>query len=231
MVKQSLKDSELYKIKGGSEQECARVRESMEFLLSPAAKGIGKNLLRDAYRVHKKPVSIEINNYKDNVYNNLMGEHTVSVTPESLKGNNLTIRLARELKHAGQADFKEKSWNIAALIEQYHDSYSKKHSDKRQGTDSNNIGEYVRNFLQPEACHIKYRLNRNPVYIDYVNTIEKPAILVEKVVSAILGKIKKRADNTGISVGEKTIQSRVEQSIGYANMVRANKNKPPIGLY
>ncbi len=104
----------LYKIEGGTAEEQKRVQAAMDWLLSPKSWGIGKNLLNKAYKLHKKPVVINITKNSMIGYNDSVGENTVYINFDQLdnvtyfdyKGQpyngSLESTLAHELVHAGQ---------------------------------------------------------------------------------------------------------------------------------
>ncbi len=103
---------ELYTIEGEEGPAKERVKKAMDWLLSPAAEGIGEKLLRDAYVQADKPVVIHVTHSLQSHYENSNGEHTVFINPSMVvqfidkKGTtqqlSLEQLLGHELTHAGQ---------------------------------------------------------------------------------------------------------------------------------
>lgn len=176
----------LYKVEGGSGEQRERVEVAVGLLCSQQCDGIGEELLRGAYDLHKKPIIIAVTNHHDNIYHTLHDEHTIDVTPEDLQENLLACRLARQLKHAGQPTFKEETQKILGLQDQYYKNKTRGDSYKLT---KDNIDGYIDDILLPMILQIRKDLSLNSTYIRYIEKIEKPAIEIEKKTALLLGEI------------------------------------------
>lgn len=105
---------DLYTIIAETPAGHARVQQAMDWLLSPAAEGIGEKLLRDAYARTGKPVKLAAHSNNIAHYMNADGEHTVYLPLEHTFNmvfkdkNGVPFQLGyeqligHELVHAGQ---------------------------------------------------------------------------------------------------------------------------------
>lgn len=209
------KEKILYKIEGGTAEEQRQVQAAMDYLLSPQAWGIGKNLLNKAYKLHKKPVIIRIND-KDMIgYGDFGGENTVSINFDQLncsdyvdyKGNSykpsLESQLAHELTHAGQknivnAFFQRIELENMATLEIIGQDGAKKWnkilldvvSSKTYESAMQKLENFVDNFLIPVTPNIIENMSNRKEFIKHIEDIEKPAVSIERLVSS--------AQNSGI---------------------------------
>ncbi|MEZ5691274.1 MAG: hypothetical protein R3D71_06390 [Rickettsiales bacterium] len=205
----SKKEKILYTIEGGTPQEQRRVQQAMDWLVSPDAWGIGKNLLNNAYKLHKKPVTIEISDKMPVGYLDLNDENKIIVNFEQLehtKGKNYQNKdykptlegiIAHELTHAGQTRMQEgaiENLQVQSSIQ------SKVFGDKEMLQQTQAINDitsaptyqsamrkleaYVDELVIPKNNAVKEALSKDKKYKSYVNEFEIPAMHVERLISS-----------------------------------------------
>ena len=117
----------LYRLEGEAGPLLEHTEAAMDWLLSPKAEGIGKKLLKDAHRVHGKPVTIRaaaehplgciyVPDHHYIFMNPEFVDHLTFKTVEGKEFNpSLEVVLAHELAHAGQAGLIETGQLVAEL--------------------------------------------------------------------------------------------------------------------
>ncbi len=198
----------LYKIEGGKDNARRRVEVAMDWLLSEKADGIGEQLLLDAYELHKKPITISITEHHDNTYNDLFGEYKIDITPESLRGNFLTIRLARELVNASNPNFHEL---VQKIVDLEYTSYDKMPKLDEPKLTKRNVKDYAENFTLKLRDEMNNILNSDPFYIRYISEVKKPAEAVAKRVAGLLGERKPLITTDKVEVKGGLLQRLAEE--------------------
>lgn len=179
-------EHEFYRIEGGTHEDNNRVQAAMNWLISEKADRIGEQILRDAYKLHKKPLIIKITDEHNNSYSDLMGEHTIEVTTKDLKGNLLAINLARELVHSSQPNYGQRALDIMSLVLTKYDEVVAQISEQPK-VSRKNFDKLV-DFRMAFNEKAKDLLSGNSVYIRYQNEVEKPAEKVARKIARIIGE-------------------------------------------
>ncbi len=199
----------LYKIEGGNPKERARVQEAVDWLLSPDAWGVGKNLLNKAYKLHKKPLILELTDKEESGYINLVGENTVYVnlrqidktqvldSQDGYSKASLESVIAHELVHAGQKHFKASVLENVALQEILE---SKLFTDEERARYNNalagvvnapdyqssvrKLDKFIDEIVIPRNRKFWEGIVEEPKFQQYMGEIEKPAVHVERIIAS-----------------------------------------------
>ncbi|MEK6747056.1 MAG: hypothetical protein AABY33_08510 [Pseudomonadota bacterium] len=206
----------LFKIVGEEEPEFQRVKEAMEWLISPKAAGIGQKLLRDAYALRGKPLTIEVSKEAQTAYLDLNGEHTIRINPHNaekttiLDNNGKSVQmsveraLAHEMKHSGQDGLQEATNNKTILEDKISNFYKPNFTPEQKSaisedmaramespdyeTARQHLAKYVDQFAVPKQKAVSRELFAHPEYIEYVKKFEMPAVEVENQIAVLRGE-------------------------------------------
>ncbi len=189
-----------------------RVEQAVEWLLSPAAEGLGEKLLRLAHELHGEPLLIEASEHGQNAY---FLDHKIRINPRHvdmahirnadgvLQPTSLEGAIAHELTHAGQKDFIEAALKRAAVEAEFQGKYMSRFSPEEitahnellaqamaapdQQAGRALIEQYVNKVSVPMGKALNAQVAQHPEFIDYVERMEIPAIENENKVLKIKG--------------------------------------------
>ena len=205
----------LFKIVGEKGPELTRVKEAMDWLLSPKAKGIGQKLLQDAHKLHEKPLTIKVSKLSSG-YEDLLGQHTVLINPRQVesfvvtgangKSGVMSVEraLAHEMKHATQKGAAEQTANKSLLEakikgdaeshltmrqrEALHDDMFKAQDASYFETARAHLAKYIDKVAIPMQEKVDHLLSAHPEYKKFMKKIEMPAVKVENRVATLRGE-------------------------------------------
>lgn len=207
----------LYNLAGDEELALKRVEESLAWLLSPKADGIGEKLLRDAFALHGKPVTIVATATEQTGYYNMLGEHAVKINPKHIAGITLKSAdgashvmsvertLAHELVHAGQKEATVEVENSLEAIKVRAQAKAMSRFSEQEIAESQShlmkaldapdyhtarkhVEEYVDKVALPMNTETMANLHADPEFVRYTQTLEVPAMAVENRVAIIRGE-------------------------------------------
>jgi hypothetical protein len=201
----SLDPRDLYRIAGKQGPMLQRIKEAMNWLLSPKAEGIGEKLLKDAYALHGKPVRIGPGVAGERYSYYLRDLHEIKISLEIT--HSLERTLAHELVHAGQnndlnfdieplINFVVKPMNWASRevmkylseeikqVKDYHTAYEKLEFLVHHVT----VSPYREHYIE-----IQNIMRNHPEYERFIQEVENPALEVQNRVARIRNEPQKES--------------------------------------
>lgn len=203
----------LFNIAGKDGPARRRVTEAMEWLLSPEADGIGEQLLRDAYALHRKALTIAVSAKGENGYSDEMGEHTIRIDPQELSipatdGTphimSVERRLGHEMKHAGQ---KRTDCGVTEIVLLEHQigttlqshlapgqqaAQQKYLDDAMEAPDYDTARKHLETYVDHVALPLQKAIDRelsaHPDYKRHIQEFEMPAMEVENRIAVLRGE-------------------------------------------
>lgn len=214
----------LYKIEGGTEQEQKQICDAMDYLCSLESKSFGTSILKHAYKLHGKPVTISISNLHDNVYSDLTGENSIDITLSDFNGKTLTCHLAKELTHSAQEGYQDNSLKIIGINQKYYDQYIELAGSKKTEIPADDTKKMVDKVLLPMAKWIKKQLASDPVYLAYHDKYIKPALNNEKKVAELLGiKLPEQEIAGEITTSRKKIERNYNRNTKFGELIKKSR--------
>lgn len=186
-----------------------RVQEAMDWLLSPAANGIGEKLLHDAHALHGKPLRIIPTEMRITGYYNSEGEHALLMNPRLIdsittEGSAMSVEtaLAHEMTHAGQKGVAEGSKKLLEIMGNANQQAlinvhglaplkEKIKAVKRLVMASDydkaktHVGHFIDTMVLPAYPEMVRLIHSDPAFLKYEAEFENPAVAVENSIARL----------------------------------------------